>query len=230
MVQVIDHEGVRELAGTRGAALVEVLPRAEYDWAHLPGAVNIPLGELDAAAADRLDRSRPVVVYCHDLLCDMSPRGAARLRALGFGEVYDYRLSKMDWLAAGLPYEGHARLVAGVARRDPVVASPGDPLDEVASRALEDAAGVAVVVDGEGVVQGLVGEEEVAGARPGATAGDVMRLGVLTVRPSEELDSALRRMERKGLKELVVSGVDGRLTGILVAGAVRSPGWESDNP
>jgi len=49
----------------QGAQLVEVLPADEYDWAHLPGAVNLPLKELDARAS-QLDWSRPVIVYCHD--------------------------------------------------------------------------------------------------------------------------------------------------------------------
>ncbi len=52
----------------RGVQLVEVLPEAEYEEEHLPGAVNIPLKQLDAAAAARLDRERPVVVYCWDSL------------------------------------------------------------------------------------------------------------------------------------------------------------------
>jgi rhodanese-related sulfurtransferase len=42
-----------------------VLPAADYDWAHLPGAVSIPLKELDTRAGE-LDRSRPVIVYCDD--------------------------------------------------------------------------------------------------------------------------------------------------------------------
>jgi rhodanese-related sulfurtransferase len=42
-------------------------PVAEYTDGHLPGAINLPLKELDATtAAARLDRSRPVVVYCWD--------------------------------------------------------------------------------------------------------------------------------------------------------------------
>jgi rhodanese-related sulfurtransferase len=46
---------------------VEVLPVAEYTDEHLPGAVSLPLKELDASTgAARLDRSRPVVVYCWD--------------------------------------------------------------------------------------------------------------------------------------------------------------------
>ena len=62
----IDRDELRELTG-QGAQLVEVLPADDYDWAHLPGAVNLPLKQLDARAG-QLDRSRPVIVYCHDSL------------------------------------------------------------------------------------------------------------------------------------------------------------------
>ena len=51
-----------------GAQLVEVLPAAEYAEEHLPGAINIPLKQLDATSANQLDRTRPVVVYCWDSL------------------------------------------------------------------------------------------------------------------------------------------------------------------
>jgi rhodanese-related sulfurtransferase len=51
-----------------GAQLVEVLPREEYEEGHLPGAVNIPLKELDRESAARLRREEPVVVYCYDYL------------------------------------------------------------------------------------------------------------------------------------------------------------------
>jgi rhodanese-related sulfurtransferase len=51
------------------AQIVEVLPKDEYDWAHIPGALNLPLKELDGAtAAATLDRERQLVVYCHDYL------------------------------------------------------------------------------------------------------------------------------------------------------------------
>jgi rhodanese-related sulfurtransferase len=61
----VDLEGLRALL-TRGTQLVEVLPVAEYTDEHLPGAINLPLKELDATTAARLDRTRPVVVYCWD--------------------------------------------------------------------------------------------------------------------------------------------------------------------
>jgi phage shock protein E len=48
--------------------VVEVLPDDDYAPAHLPGAVNLPLRELDEQHAAVLDRTRPVVVYCWDSL------------------------------------------------------------------------------------------------------------------------------------------------------------------
>lgn len=49
-----------------GAQLVEVLPRAEYDEEHLPGAIHLPLKSLTADSVGVLDPARPVVVYCWD--------------------------------------------------------------------------------------------------------------------------------------------------------------------
>jgi len=66
MPTVIGRDELRKLTGD-GAQLVEVLPAEDYEWAHLPGAVSVPLKELDARAG-QLDWSRPVIVYCHDSL------------------------------------------------------------------------------------------------------------------------------------------------------------------
>ena len=63
----IDLRGLQELRA-RGAQLVEVLPPAEYAEEHLPGAINLPLKQLDATTASRLDPTRPVVTYCWDAI------------------------------------------------------------------------------------------------------------------------------------------------------------------
>ena len=49
-----------------GAQIVEVLGPESYAKVHIPGAVNLPLKQLDAASAAQLDRSKPIAVYCHD--------------------------------------------------------------------------------------------------------------------------------------------------------------------
>ncbi|MGH8945475.1 MAG: rhodanese-like domain-containing protein [Acidimicrobiia bacterium] len=50
----------------RGAQMVEVLGREEYEEMHLPGAINLPLRDVESEAHHRLDAGRPVVVYCWD--------------------------------------------------------------------------------------------------------------------------------------------------------------------
>jgi rhodanese-related sulfurtransferase len=64
MSTLIDRDTVQEMV-EQGAQLVEVLPADEYAEDHLPGAVSFPLRRLDKEA-DRIDRNRPVIVYCWD--------------------------------------------------------------------------------------------------------------------------------------------------------------------
>jgi rhodanese-related sulfurtransferase len=61
----IDRDEVQRLLA-EGAQLVEVLPSATFEEEHLPGAINIPLKELDRATTRQLDQGRPVIVYCYD--------------------------------------------------------------------------------------------------------------------------------------------------------------------
>lgn len=67
MPKTIFRDGVRGLL-EEGAQLVDVLPLEEYEESHLPGAISIPLKELDRETAQRLRRDEPVIVYCHDYL------------------------------------------------------------------------------------------------------------------------------------------------------------------
>jgi rhodanese-related sulfurtransferase len=61
----IDRNRVQSLVKD-GAQLMEVLPQEEYqDW-HLPGAINLPLKELDRQTTVWLQREQPVIVYCSD--------------------------------------------------------------------------------------------------------------------------------------------------------------------
>ena len=62
----IDRDELQRLVTEQQAQLVEVLPAAEYADEHLPGAINIPLKELDRETTHLLDRARPVVAYCYD--------------------------------------------------------------------------------------------------------------------------------------------------------------------
>jgi rhodanese-related sulfurtransferase len=65
MAKLIDRHQVQELTG-KGAQLVEVLPAEEYAEDHLPGAISIPLRNVNEQGVAALDRGRPVIVYCWD--------------------------------------------------------------------------------------------------------------------------------------------------------------------
>ncbi len=67
-----------------GAQVVDVRSVAEYQSGAYPGAVNIPVQELDRRLGE-LARDRPVVVYCAS---GMRSASAERLlRARGFADV-----------------------------------------------------------------------------------------------------------------------------------------------
>lgn len=63
--QVFSVSEVKRLLD-QGTQLVDVLGEDEFEHDHLPGAINIPLKQLDATTSARLDRDRPVLVYCND--------------------------------------------------------------------------------------------------------------------------------------------------------------------
>lgn len=66
MLRQIDIDEVRRLVDEEGAQLVEVLSESSFKPLHLPGAINLPLRDLDEGRASRLDANRPIVVYCYD--------------------------------------------------------------------------------------------------------------------------------------------------------------------
>lgn len=73
--------------------------------AHLPGAVNIPPGQVEALAPRLLpDREREIVVYCSGT-CSNASVVARRLEDLGYREVTVYAGGKEDWVEHGLPVE-----------------------------------------------------------------------------------------------------------------------------
>jgi rhodanese-related sulfurtransferase len=109
-VREIRHRELARMRASGGVQIVDVLPSHEYDAAHIRGAVHIPLRGIIRDAPASLDRTRPVVVYCRDCLCDLSARAAAQLEMLGFTEVRHYFRGKADWIVRGLPTDPPAPL------------------------------------------------------------------------------------------------------------------------
>jgi ArsR family transcriptional regulator len=83
--------------------LLDVRPADEFAAGHLPGAVNVPLAELERRLAE-LPPDREIVAYCRGPYCVLSFEAVAALRARG------YRVRRLadgvpEWRAAGLPLE-----------------------------------------------------------------------------------------------------------------------------
>lgn len=90
--------------GKEGTVTVlDVRPPDEFAHGHLPGAVNIPLGELEQRLGE-LDSGREVVAYCRGPYCVLAFEAVAELRRHG---LTARRLEDgfPEWKAAGLPVE-----------------------------------------------------------------------------------------------------------------------------
>ena len=83
--------------------VLDVRPQAEYAAGHLPGALNIPLGELEKRL-EELDPDQEVVAYCRGPHCVLAFDAVARLREKG---VNARRLEGglPEWRMEGFPVE-----------------------------------------------------------------------------------------------------------------------------
>ena len=85
--------------------LVEVLGEESYNEGHIPGAINIPVDDLQKEAPKKLDKSEKIVVYCASYHCKASTRAAEILIKIGYKMVLDFKGSKKLWADSGLELE-----------------------------------------------------------------------------------------------------------------------------
>jgi rhodanese-related sulfurtransferase len=83
--------------------VLDVRPPEEYAAGHLPGAINIPLAELERRLHE-FDPSREIVAYCRGPHCVLAFDAVSRLRGKGM------TASRLDgglpeWRLEGLPVE-----------------------------------------------------------------------------------------------------------------------------
>ena len=86
--------------------VIDVRPRDEYRTGHIPGALSIPLEELETRLGE-LPARKEVVAYCRGPYCVMAYEAVARLRARG------RRARRLtdgfpEWRASGLPVQASA--------------------------------------------------------------------------------------------------------------------------
>ena len=88
----------------RGLVLVlDVRPPEEFAAGHVPGAVNIPVKELESRLAS-LPKRKEIVAYCRGPYCLMSFEAVEKLRSRGL-KARRLEDGFPEWKAAGLPVE-----------------------------------------------------------------------------------------------------------------------------
>ena len=85
------------------ATVLDVRPEDEFGQGHLPGALNIPLAQLERRLAE-LPVDREIVAYCRGPWCVLSFEAVALLRGRGYG-VRRLEDGLPEWKMAGLPVD-----------------------------------------------------------------------------------------------------------------------------
>lgn len=104
-VEVIDSKTFADkLKSTENPQLLDVRTPEEFAVDHLESASNVNWnGNEFAAKAEKLDKSKPVFVYCK--VGGRSHQAAEKLSELGFTQVYDLQGGIMKWNANGMAVE-----------------------------------------------------------------------------------------------------------------------------
>lgn len=100
-LQPVTLAELRRLMRDGNVTVIDVRPREEYEAAHIPGALSVPVPELPQHMGS-LRRDREVIAYCRGPYCVFSVAAVRLLRRHGFRarRVAD---GLPDWRAAGLP-------------------------------------------------------------------------------------------------------------------------------
>jgi hydroxyacylglutathione hydrolase len=82
--------------------MLDVRGAGEWEAGHIPGAVNIPVAELDERL-EEVPRNRPLIVHCQTGA--RAAMAASILKARGFNDVRQFPGGFAEWQRAGLPVE-----------------------------------------------------------------------------------------------------------------------------
>ncbi len=83
--------------------LIDVRPREEYEAGHLPGAISVPLEELDEHIED-LPSDQTIAAYCRGPYCVMSAEAVEQLRDRDL-EAIRLEDGVREWQERGYPVE-----------------------------------------------------------------------------------------------------------------------------
>jgi len=85
-MEPVDRKALLERVRKGAVTVLDVRPKEEYHAGHLPGAISIPLKELQLRLSD-LPRDQEIVAYCRGPYCVLSIQAVELLRSRGFKAV-----------------------------------------------------------------------------------------------------------------------------------------------
>jgi len=102
-LEPVPAEELLQRARQGEVTVLDVRPPEEFAAGHVPGAMNVPLAELEAHLDD-FSPQREVVAYCRGPYCVLAFEAVARLRGKGL-RARRLRDGFPEWKQAGLPVE-----------------------------------------------------------------------------------------------------------------------------
>ncbi len=103
-LEAITREDLVQRMSEGSVIVLDVRPVPEYQAAHIPGAVSVPIDKLDEAVGS-MPLGTDVVAYCRGPYCVFAPAAVRALAAMGF---HSYRLEEglPQWRRKGFPIAG----------------------------------------------------------------------------------------------------------------------------
>jgi len=102
-IEPIDRDRLLARIRNGTVTVLDVRPSEEYDAGHLPGAVSIPLAELERRIRE-IPRGKEIVAYCRGPYCLLAVEAVEILRANGFRAMHSAD-GVPEWRSDGLPVE-----------------------------------------------------------------------------------------------------------------------------
>jgi rhodanese-related sulfurtransferase len=100
-MEPVDCDELLRRLDEEGVTVLDVRPDDEYRSGHIPGAVSLPVAELERRLAE-IPRGRPVVAYCRGPHCVFALDAVETLRRHGY-DARRMRGGLPDWRLAGHP-------------------------------------------------------------------------------------------------------------------------------
>jgi len=99
----IDRETLRRRLRAGEVVLIDVRPPEEYAAGHLPRAISVPTGDLDAFVRS-IPKKLEIVAYCRGPYCMLAVEAVRALQRHG-RKAHRFEDGVAEWRAAGLPLE-----------------------------------------------------------------------------------------------------------------------------